>query len=168
MSLDNIQLDSRLVTDLYRNVLVSLNNIEENDKSLSNSKISFLGNNNRNVLIFVNDPKNKYLPPEDLDFLTNILSACNLSLADVAIVNIAPINDMLNMDMINDSFNPGVVLFFGVEPRDIQYPLAFPLYKLQQYNNQSYLCGNSLTEISNDVQQKKALWGNLKSIFLNK
>src|SRR5437763_825201 len=49
--------------------------------------LKYLGNNKRNILIIVNNDSVPFLEESEVAFLTNILSACRLSMADVAILN---------------------------------------------------------------------------------
>ncbi len=89
MSLDNIQLPPIVLHDLFKNSLVDLNTNETVPAIAKANSISFLGNNQKQIAIIVADDKTLYLPDDELNFLMGILGACKLSMADVALVNIA-------------------------------------------------------------------------------
>ena len=47
------------------------------------------GSNNRQIAILVDDKSNVFIGEKELEFLTNILKACKLSLQDVALISYA-------------------------------------------------------------------------------
>ena len=89
MSLDNIQLPATILQGLYSKSLYDL----ETDKSVSNDiqagNIASLGNNQKKIAVLVNSTAAIYLPDEELNFLLGILTACKLSMADIALINLA-------------------------------------------------------------------------------
>jgi hypothetical protein len=62
-------------------------------------------------------------------------------------------------------FNPGIVLFLGTQPQELDFPVQIPAYRIQQYNNQQYLCAPSLKALAADKEEKKQLWNALKILF---
>ena len=87
MSLDDIQLGPFLVQHLYKHSIVDLDTIKKNGM-FDVPQIPFLGKNENGILVLVNEAYNAFLPDADLQLLTGILTACNLSLADIALVNV--------------------------------------------------------------------------------
>ena len=96
MSLNDIELPAFLVADIYRSSLIDSNNIpaketivKQNIQSAtsteSDSQWKWLGNNQKNILVIINNNEALHLPDNELSFLTGILGACKLNLADVAI-----------------------------------------------------------------------------------
>ena len=83
MSLNNISLSAQLIADLYPASL-----IEQLTPIHIPDTIKFLGNNKKNILVLVSKDSITFLENDELDFLSSILVACKLSLADVAIINI--------------------------------------------------------------------------------
>ncbi len=123
-----------------------------------------LGHNQKNISIVVNYAGITHLPDTELQFLTNILSACKLSLADVAIVNYyshagTPVRQFL------DHFHSKTVLLFGVTPDQFGLSARFPEFQVQQLAAVTYLSSPPLEICSADVQLKKQLWTSLKRIF---
>ena len=164
MSLDNIQLPVIVLQDLYKNSLVELDSGKVENTIEKSAGIPFLGNNERQVTIIANDTTSIYLPDEELNFLMGVLSACKLSMADVALVNIAKAG-ALTYSKIEEELNAGTILLFGVEPAQLQLPLQFPQYQIQKFNNQVYLAAPALTIIAADKAEKTRLWNCLKQIF---
>ncbi len=164
MSLDNIQMPPVLVQDLYKKSLVELDSIQQNTIAASNPEWPVLGANSKWILLIVNEKDAAFLPEEDLAFLMRILTPCNLSMSDVAILNYSRIPGMQYEEMMK-RFSPDKIIFFDVDPANLGFPLHFPHYKVQQYNNQSYLCAPSLKILSAQKDQKLLLWNCLKIMF---
>lgn len=165
MSLDNIQLPSIVIQDLYKNSLVDLNNGKavSNTAQLQNN-LPFLGKNQKNICIVVTDEEALYLSDDMLNFLLGILSACKLSMADVALVNAAKKND-LNYEVLEQQLQPATVLLFGTGPQQLQLPMQFPFYQIQKFNNQAYLAAPGLQHLQQDKAEKTKLWNSLKQLF---
>jgi len=141
-----------------------LDNSQLITESLKTDEPAFLGRNEKNILIIVNEENAVYLADEHLQFLIGILEACKLSLSDTALVNFNK-NRGLSYKALQEKFKPGIILFFGVEPASLEFPLQFPHYQLQPYNKQTYLSGPDLGTLGADIQQKKLLWACLKNLF---
>jgi len=159
MSLNNIQLKSSLLADLYKDSL-----IETSVTSAPEAKqLKYLGNNQKNILVIVSHQTLPFLPDEELSFLTNVLAACKLSMADIGIINNYKIEptDLLNM-IQSEAKN---VLLFGIEPLTIGLPINFPPFQLQPFNNRTYLHAPALSQIENDKTLKARLWSSLKVLF---
>ena len=104
------------------------------------------------------------LSDENLNFLIGILGACKLSLSDIALLNFGKSRD-INYKTLQERFRPGIILFFGVDPAILEFPLQFPHYQLQSYNKQTYLSAPALDVLAADKQQKQQLWASLKKLF---
>ena len=150
--------------DLYKNSLIDLRTAVT-APAAGKTGIAFLGNNQQQVTIIVNEAATIYLPDEDLNFLMGVLGACKLSMSDVALVNIAK-KGQLDYKLIAEELKAEKVLLFGVEPSALQLPLQFPFYQIQQYNHQVYLSSPALGIIATDKAEKTKLWNCLKQIFL--
>ena len=164
MSLDNIQLPDTILQGLYSKCLYDL---EPNKSVLSDitaSEINFLGNNQKKIIILVNSEAAIYLPDDELNFLLGILTACKLSMADIALVNLAK-NPDFNYSFLTDQFKADKVFLFGLNAGAIALPLEFPHYQVQQFNNQVYLSSVSLNEMQANKEEKLKLWTSLKKIF---
>ena len=164
MSLDNIQLPDTILQGLYSKCLYDL----ESDKSVLSdipaSQISFLGSNQKKIAILVNSETSIYLPDDELGFLMGILTACKLSMADIALVNLSK-NAGLNYLALFKQLKAEKIFLFGLKADAIELPLQFPHYQIQQFNNQVYLSSVSLNEMQTNKDEKMKLWNCLKKIF---
>lgn len=127
-----------------------------------------LGNNKQQISVVVNCPNDVYVPEADLAFLTKMLGACKLNMADVAIVNHA--TAPVAIDKLKAQLQPKSLLLFGVEPGEIQLPISFPQFKEQPYAGTTYLFTPSLTQLNLETEEakllKRKLWDCLKRMFL--
>lgn len=164
MSLDNIQLPATVVQGLYNKSLYDLNPEKSEIKTAETSGISFLGNNVKKIAILVNSTEAIYLPEEELNFLLDILNACKLSMADVALINIDK-NASISYKDVSKLLSAEKIFLFGTDPVLLGLPLQFPHYQIQHFNNQVYLSSVSLNELQTDKEEKLKLWNCLKKIF---
>lgn len=159
MNLNDISLKTRLLADLYRNSLV-----ETRASSVPESgRIKYLGNNQKNIVVIVSYPGVPFLPDGELSFLTNVLAACKLSLADIAIVNMEGFDISGLQDFIDREGRS--ILLFGVPPLSIGLPINFPAFQLQPFNQRTYVYAPALSEIESDKSLKAKLWTALKVLF---
>ena len=170
MSFQNVTLPNFLLADLYKNIVVinepqsgtvlSRNHIE-------GTSVKFLGNNVKRITILVRHPAEVFLPDRHLDFLTKILVACKLNIADVAIVNEG--FKFVDTHTLKEYLNPRQIILFGIDPTEIKLPLNFPHFKIQHYNETTYLSVPSLDQLNIDTEEgrllKTKLWVCLKSLF---
>ena len=183
MSLDDIKFSPFLVKKLYKKTLIdssfaksgsfeknSLNNLQnaslQSNDALNNENnlIKYLGKNDKHILILINEINHAFLGDDELSFLMNVLNACNVSMADVALVNACD-NANVKYDELLQQFSPSIILFLGTEPQVLGFPVQIPMYQVQQYNKQQYLCAPSLQILLNNKDEKKQLWLCLKKIF---
>ena len=175
MSLNDLPLSSSLIATLYSNSLISVDveepfpqnkkpSIEQPIHDADNSSWKSLGNNLNNVLIVVNYNKVVHLPDEELGFLTGMLTACKLSLDDVAIIN-ANNYKTTNYKEILTHFKSKVVFLFGVAPADFGLPVNFPFFQVQPVSNATFLYTPALEQRNSDGLFKSRLWVSLRSIF---
>ena len=162
MSLDNFQLPPHLLSELYKNSLVVLDDKQINTKSLKEENLVFLGDNEKNILILVEDEKALHINDDDLGFLTGILSACKLTLADIALLNMIRKKNNQLIKVIEDC-KPLVLINFNVKINELG--LDQNKYQVIKKDNIQILSAGSLNQISNNIEEKKKLWGCLKTIF---
>ena len=164
MSLDNIQLSPLLIEKLYSKTLVDLNTVKAPASNNAMETFNWLGNNEKNILIIINEAETVYLTDADLNLLVGILTACKLSMADIALLNFNK-NKHASYQELNAVLNPSSIILFGIEPRALDFPLNFPVFQLQAYNGQHYLAAPALKNIGLDVSLKKQLWLALQKHF---
>ena len=172
MNLNHIQLPASVVADLFKHSLVETDgklSEQENGFSLkkpgtSSNKWKYLGENKKNILVVVNNNATVHLPDRDLSFLTNMLGACKLGLADVAIVNGNNYDEINYKEMIAQ-FSSRIIFLFGIEPVSFGLPVTFPHFQLQPFANATFLFTPSLEECNNDALMKSKLWVCLRRLF---
>ena len=176
MSLNQIQLTNQLLSHLYPDVLIEtdmpgtapLPRVGEPSaspqKQAPTTSVKFLGNNAKHIALLVNYSTVPFVPDGDLSFLTNILSACKLSLADVALLNIHSMEEG-SMENVLETMEARSIILFGIPPLAIGLPINFPQFQLQAFNNRTYLYSPSLKELEAEKALKLKLWNNLKTLF---
>ena len=159
MSLNNISLPPQLLADLYQHVLVQGTATAMPVKE----SIPFLGKNGKNILIVVNKKEAVYLPDTELGFLTTVLSACNLDLSHVAIVNWHHLKEKTSSVLL-EQFSPKQVLLLDVTTEEFSFPAATK-YLIQKTGNIDFVVAPSLPAIEKSKEEKKGLWAALKQLF---
>ncbi|HET9057904.1 MAG TPA: hypothetical protein VFN30_13745 [Chitinophagaceae bacterium] len=164
MSLDNIKLSPVVLADLYKNSLVQLEDTKKNNpanQSVTTTK--YLGENKKAILILVNNAESPFLNEASFQFLVSILTACKLSMADVALVNKA--NLTVPLSQLIEELSSGIVLIFGMEAKEMNLPFNFPYYQVQKHGKLTYLTADDFEAIGANKQRKAQLWLCLKRIF---
>ncbi|HZH01155.1 MAG TPA: hypothetical protein VEY32_08735 [Flavisolibacter sp.] len=161
MSLNSIQLTPYMLAHIYPDVLIETHAIAVPMPQ----KLSFLGNNEKQVLIVVNNQDAAFLTDEELAFLTKVLGACGLCMADVAIINW---NNLFpkNYKSIIQDLSSKTVLLFDIDADTFGLPIRFPHFQIQRFDQCTYLQVPSLSQIEQDVITKKELWTSLKTLFV--
>jgi hypothetical protein len=175
MSINHIELPASVVVGLYQSSLIDSGNtmvnktiaekVLEPDTGLATGSVwKCLGSNLKNILIIVKSTEAVHLPDNELTFLTGILGACKLTLADVAIVNI---NNHLEVSYkeFTSFFKSKIVFLFDIEPASFGLPMSFPHYQVQDFAGNSFLYSPALKELENDKVEKTKLWVCLKKLF---
>lgn len=189
MDLDHIPLNAEMLAGLYGNVLVDLNGPANSStvqppvtippaaaekvpvkapaalqQEQPEQAFRWLGEHHKQVLVVVDHTDAVHLPDAELSFLTGILGACKLSLADVAVVNRQQ-GGGLDHKQIAQQLKSRITLLFGIEPDAFGLPMSFPAFQIQPFNQVSYLYAPSLTEIESDKVLKSKLWVSLRRLF---
>lgn len=164
MSLDNINLPPLVLQQLFTHTLIEAKNNPTVDSKSTEKPFLTLGNNQKKVLILVESEETLYLPDNQLNFLLGILAACNLTMEDVAILNIKK-NPSVNYQRISDELKSEKVFLFGLQPDQIELPVNFPTYQIQKFNNQVYLAAPALSNFHDNKAEKTKLWICLQQIF---
>ena len=179
MALNDIQLSPNIIAALYPSSLINLDKVDviplskQAETIVPEIKIEpaavetswkCLGNNQKNILIIVNYDTAVHLPDEELNFLTNMLAACKLSLGDVAIINRYNYKETGYKDFLAH-FKSRIVFLFGLEPAIFGLPVSFPHFQVQTVANCTFLYAPALEETRNDTLLKSKLWVSLRNIF---
>ena len=174
MSFSEIRLPDILLTDLYKAVLVDIpEDKQQAVKSVFPQNPAFsqtpeyLGGNSRNILVLVYYPKDEVIPAEQLSFLTSILKACALTIADVAIVNTAkedgqPVS-------YRTTLNPNHMIWFGAQPELVGGTVTRIDFNISDEDGIRTVSVPSLESFNKDDPEskllKRKLWDCLRQLF---
>ena len=175
MSLNSIKFETTDIALLFRNSLVD---VDEKKQGLAKAKTitatapgdpaasgwKYLGENKKRTLIVVRYRDVVHLPDKQLSFLTKLLTACNLKLADVAIINLRDHQPTQFNDII-EYFKPKSVLLFDTDPLSFGMPMNFPDFQVQSYKDTLFVSSPSLEKIEPDKDVKGKLWICLKKMY---
>jgi hypothetical protein len=141
---------------------------DKDNSSINDSRqIKYLGEHLKQVTIIVKDELAVYLNENDLTLLSSILSACKLTLADIALINVA--QQKLSLHEILNVLPSKLVMIFDVSSTTLKIKLPTTLYKSIQLGDTYLLFSNSLSLMQGGDQsaklEKGKLWAILKSLF---
>ena len=173
MSLNSIKFETTDIALLFKNSLVDINEKKQESPTLVTAPIGkndqikseykYLGENKKKTLIVVRYAAVN-LPDKQLSFLTKLLAACNLNIADVAILNFQHQEQSQFNEIIN-FFKPKSVLLFDTKPADFGLPMNFPDFQVQAYKDTVFVSSPSLETIEPNKDLKGKLWTCLKKIY---
>lgn len=164
MSLNDISLTPQIMAGLYPVHLVEVGNKAQSANEITES-IKFLGNNQLNILILVSEDNAAFIDEDELNFLSGVLTACKLSVADTAIINLKNLAPPVNYQVLINQLKSKTILMFGIEAGEIDLPFNFPYFQLQKFDQCTYLSSPTLKEIEKEKALKTQLWTSLKKIF---
>ena len=179
MNGDKIKLPDFLIADLYKESLVEIDNSlnvqqdlqavplnEEIKAEAITDKISFIGENRKNIIIIINQPS-KELSKEDMTFLLNILKACQLNITDVALINAE--RQKVSYAAMKEQLNAFQIILFDIEPSATGLPFKIPYFQVQDYDNCKIMTAPALSALNKTTAEGKILktkfWNSLKVIF---
>jgi DNA polymerase III psi subunit len=175
MSIDNIQLTAGLCQSMFFKSLIETNKKPEGEQKIisretikkpaEKSEVKSLGENKGNILFLVNNPENIFLSDEEMKLLSDLLTACKISMIDIALVNYHQ-NPQLNYQQISTQFQSKKNLVFGVTAADLELPFTIPFFQIQKFQDKVYMMAPPLSHFLNNVNLKKELWVSLKKIFV--
>lgn len=179
MDLNHIELPAIVIADLYHSSLVGKEGIVSTkkdkpeipdqhtnilaEKPAAIANWHSLGDNQKKILIIVNSDEGQVVPEKDLQFLTGILGACKLTIADVVIVNIH--DQPTDYKTLANHFESRIVFLFNVDPVSFGLPINFPHYQIQAFAGNSFIYAPSLKALENDKLEKSKLWVSLKRLL---
>lgn len=164
MTLKNLKLSPNIISNLFKDSLIGEFRGKEKNTAGDNFNQNFFGGNNKNILLLINNIDVNFLPEKQILFLSEILSACNLSLEDIAIVNLNKLIGQ-NFKNIPERLNSQIIILSDVELSMLELPFKIPLFQIQQHKEKKYVSIPSLQTIQNDTVLKKRLWSLLQVLF---
>jgi hypothetical protein len=127
----------------------------------------FLGENLRKICFVVSCPETVFLPDDQLEFLTRMLSACHCSMADISVLNAARIP--VDINKLIQQLQPKILFLCGISPEFLNLSEPPGLFSISDFQGISTLLIPSLNEINQKTSEgtalKKELWSGLKKLF---
>ena len=164
MSIDNIPLPAFLFQSIFGNSLVDLNAGIINDTVTEKPGINFLGGNEKKIIFLFNDNQNKFLPDAHVKFLNDLLTACGLTMGDIALVNFFHNNTITYRELVT-WLQASTILIFGITSHDLDLPFTIPFFQMQNFQGQVYMTCPAIEELQMNIELRKQLWVCLQKIF---
>lgn len=163
MSFDN-HLPPALISRLYKDVLYTIKPLETYNTEKPGTFKSVLGSNKKQIVIIVRYEDVSVIAEKPLKFLLDILSACKLSLEDVAIINYTN-NRSATFDDIATKFSFQTMLVFALKPQDLNLQPELTILSIHEINDSKVLFSPPLEEIESNLPLKKQFWSVLRKLF---
>jgi hypothetical protein len=160
---ENIKLPVAVLSDLFRNCLVDLNH-SDTPSNLPGALPSEKLERGPVDTVVVSLADGNSLPPQQLDFLNNVMKACKLKQTDYAIITNRQ-NESPDYKAIFSQFKQKQLILFGIDPAAIGLPINFPHFQVQSFQQVGYLAAPKLDTIEADKALKMQLWHCLKQLF---
>ncbi|WP_338763422.1 hypothetical protein WAF17_19580 [Bernardetia sp. ABR2-2B] len=141
---------------------IKSNNSEKQSEKGLDTGFSFFGKNRKNFLILIKETEQENLKEVDSKLLTGILAAGQLSLNDVAIVNMSKTKATF-LD-IYKKLKPNSVVSFGVDTKNLGVPHEFELYKPTKIKAITWVISHNFVALHSDKTKKLGLWTALKEL----
>ncbi len=159
MGINHIRLSAELIGMLYPETLVA-----EKDPDTG---YPFLGKNHLSICFLVSYPDDEFIPDDQLVFLQKILTACKLSLNDIALINTK--RTPVEFPVLKTMFRPRIIFFWGTVSPITGSTLNFPDMTISTWENIRILPVMQAELMSRDdprgLELKKNLWISLKKLF---
>ena len=124
----------------------------------------YLGKNEKNILILVNDAANDVSTEKGRELLRNIVKALQLTANDFALLNYAGCENAAIAELTS-FFSSKLSLVFGVKPSQLGLGDHAP-YVIHQAGATQLIFSGNLDLLADDQQGKKTLWGSLKQLSI--
>ncbi len=155
--IENVRVINSDNSDLQSEEIKSNSSKENND-----TDFSYFGKNRKNFLILMKETEGENLKEADSKLLTGILAAGQLSLNDVAIINIEKTKATF-LDMYT-KLKPTSVVSFGVDMKKLGVPHDFELYKPTKIKTITWIVSHNFVALHSDKTKKLGLWTALKEL----
>lgn len=160
----NQELKTQLETKTLKQEInkIKTDNSESQSKEDSDTDFSYFGKNRKNFLILIRETEQENLKESDNKLLTGILAAGQLSLNDVAIVNMSKTKATF-LDMYK-KLKPTSVVSFGVDTKTLGVPHDFETYKPTKIKAITWIISHNFVALHSDKTKKLGLWTALKEL----
>ncbi|MBW8684312.1 hypothetical protein [Chitinophaga rhizophila] len=163
MSFDKLQLDPYILARIYNQPIIPGKKEPVAVVAETPPKVKFLGENQKNIALFIQNEGEAYLNDELFNLLTNILNACKLGMQDIALINTAQYGN-LPFTSWQEAVPMKQAVIFGLSPAAMGLE-GISNYQLLQVNGCPLIFSDDLTIISQDKMLKGKLWMGLKQLL---
>ncbi|ACU59099.1 hypothetical protein [Chitinophaga pinensis] len=163
MSFDKLQLDPYILARIYNQPIIPGKKEPVAVVAEAAPKVKFLGENQKNIGLFIQNAGDAYLNDDLFNLLTNILNACKLGVQDIALINTAQYGN-LPFSTWQTAVPMKQAVLFGIPPAAMGLE-AVSTYQLVQVNGCQLICSDDLQIISQDKMLKGKLWMGLKQLL---
>lgn len=125
---------------------------------------SYLGKNQKNILILVNDSQHDVSTAQGRELLRNIVKAIQLTANDFALMNYSAYTGT-GFTELDGFFASKLVMSFGVTPTQLGLT-DYEKNILHLQGTTQLVFSENLDQLAGDLQGKKTLWASLKQITL--
>jgi len=164
MSFDQLQLDPYFLAKIYTQPIIPGKSTPVAAEQKPLPKVKFLGENQKNIVLVIQNESGAYLNDELFNLLTNILNACKLGMQDVALVNIAGF-PASPLSVWQQAVSMKQCVVFGISPASLGLE-PLPAYQIHSAGGVQLLFSDPLELIATDKVLKGKLWNGLKQLFL--
>ena len=179
MSFKDLHLPDIVIADLFKKSLIQpeahFKKEEKSEKTKAPTievspaplSINYLGNNLKKIALVVYYPEHTHMPEDHLNFLINVLKACNLTIADIAIINVC--KQPLDFNTLQTTLKTDKLVNFGVEESQFSINMEWPLYTVQQNHGVMLFKTPGIVKLNQKDEESKLhktkLWLCLKELF---
>lgn len=163
MSLEQTQLDPYFLAKIFTQPIIPGKSMPAEAVQKVAPKVKYLGENQKNIALFIQNENEAYLNEELFNLLTNILNACKLGMQDVSLINVIHYPSLAFPDwQAAVKIERSVV--FGIAPEQLGLN-DIPPYQLVTVNGTTLLFSDELSLIGSDKALKARLWAGLKQLL---
>ncbi len=163
MSLEQTQLDPYFLAKIFTQPIIPGKSTPAPTAEKVVPKVKYLGENQKNIALFIQNENEAYLNEELFNLLTNILNACKLGMQDVSLINLISYPSLTFSDW-QTAMKIERSVVFGIAPEQLGLN-DIPPYQLVTVNGTTLLFSDELSLIGSDKVLKARLWAGLKQLL---
>ena len=163
MSLEQLELDPYYLAKIFTQPIIPGKSTPVAAAQIVVPKVKYLGENQKNIALFIQNENEAYLNDELFNLLANILNACKLGMQDVCLINTATYSQ-LDYASWQTAVKIERAIVFGAAPAPLGLTDILP-YQLATVNSTTLLLSDDLQLIGSDKMLKAKLWAGLKQLL---
>jgi len=125
------------------------------------SYFEYLGENNKYILILIDEPTHQHIAPKELETLLNILKGKKQELKDVALLNLKKYPSA-TFNGLKKFFACNSIILFGIDAARIGIEQIQP-NQVTSFQGTKVLSTFSIAEMLTSVDKKRAFWDKMKT-----